>query len=206
MSGVTTFMNDALGQIGATRINSIDDESANANWCLDFWDKLRQALLREHYWNFAETRTELNQDTVPPLFEYTFSYSMPVDLLRLKVYNGINLPMNIMTPTPDAIDDFSFVVAGMFKVEGRKIFCNDDPVKIVYIRDIPNPDLWDSLFYQYAAGMMAGKLCGAISRDQKRAESIMQHAITFWKPLALASDGQEQVDLPIQSDSLIWGR
>src|SRR3990167_5668634 len=176
MPSQTDLLNDALGQIGAARITAIDDGSINANHCQTFYPALRRGLLRSHHWNFAEARVQLAQDAVGPVFEYTFSYTLPADLWR------------------------------MFKVEGRKLLSNDGEVKIVYVQDVTDPNLWDAIFYQTIAAWLASKLASAISKDAKLSQALLIEATRVLLPLALAVDGQESLVTPFIVDDLMWGR
>jgi hypothetical protein len=197
MPSEADFLNDALGQIGSGRLTSIDDGSISANYCKTFWPALRRSLLRGHFWNFAEARAELAQDTVGPAFEYTFAYALPTLLLRIKVYNGANLT----TTTFDG-----WWVTQWYKIEGRKLLTNDGSVKIVYVQDVTDPNLWDALFYQGAAAHLAAKLASAIAKDPRLAAAKLQEATALWMPLAVAVDGQENPEPPYQVPDLLWGR
>ena len=198
MPSETDLLNDALGQIGATAITAIDDGSINAIHCSVFYPALRRSLLRSHFWNFAEARATLAQDTTPPLFEYAFAYTLPVDCLRLKTYNGANL-------NTSSVADIAFIQQ-MFKIEGRKIFTNDATVLIVYIKDEIDPNMWDALFYQAMAAALASKLATAITKDAKLSQVLLTSAMNVLMPQALAVDGQEGVVTSLVSDSLTWGR
>ena len=194
----TQMLNFALGSIGADRIAAIDDGSINANYCLDFYPPLRTGLLRSHNWNFAEHRVALVAEATAPLFEYAFAYPLPSDCLRLKEYNGSALDTSVL---PDGI-----LVTRFFKIEGRKIFSNDGVVNIVYVRDVTDPNQWDSLFFMVITTWLAGLLAGAITKDLRRREALIREAVTLALPMALAVDGQEMEVKPIRSDDLIWGR
>jgi len=198
MSGETDFLNDALGQIGADRITGIDDGTINGNYCQTFWPALRRAILREHFWNFAEARAKLAQSTTPPAFEFVFSYTLPENFLRLKEYNGANL----LT----ASDTELLWIYKAFKIEQRNLFTNDGDVFVVYVKDIPDMSLWDSLAYQGASTWLASKLALAISKDSKKSVDLLGLATSILMPLARAVDGQEMYIQPIQSDSLTRGR
>lgn len=195
MASETDFLNDALGQIGASRITAIDDGSTEANHCLTFYPDLRRAGLSEHTWNFAEGRVELAQEAAPPIFGYTFSYPLPSDYLRMKEYNGANTDLTL-----------TLMQTGYFKIEGSKLLTNDGSVKIVYVRDVINPALWSPLFYQYLATRLASKLAGAIPKNIVMSTKKLEEAMGLLGPLALAVDGQESVSTPYIVDDLTWGR
>lgn len=201
MASETDLLNDALGQAGCTPIGSIDDNTVNAQWCKRLYPQLRKGLLRQHHWNFAEARAQLTADSVAPLFEFVNAFTLPVDCLKLKEYNG-----NAMTVVV-TLEDPAFVwVGGYFKIEGRKILSNDAQAFIVYVKDVANPDLWDALFYQTMAAWLASKLAMAIKHDSAKSGALMQQAVGNYLPLTLAVDGQEGTVVPYQVNDLTWGR
>src|SRR5712691_289052 len=140
MASETDLLNDALSQIGAAPISAIDDGSVNADHCKRMYPALRRSLLRSHHWKFAETRTELARDAGSPAFEFAFSYTLPEDLLKLVEYNGVNM----VEITTAIISDFAINIwiTGFFKIEGRKLLTNDGQVKVMYVRDVPDPSQW----------------------------------------------------------------
>lgn len=199
MASETDFLNDALGQIGAQRIDGIDDGSSNANQCLTFYAPLRRAMLRAHHWNFAEDRAILVQDVAAPKFEFAYAYSLAADVLKVKEYNGTNL-----TNIPQGV--YERWVITRFKIEGRKLFTNDSVVALVYVKDVTDPNLWDPLFYQAASAWLASKLASAIQKDAKMSMTLLNQATNMLLPLAVAVDGQEMTVEPFISDSLTRGR
>ena len=202
MPSETDLLNDALGQIGASRITAIDDGSAKANWCATFYPSLRRGMIRAHHWNFAEARQELAQDAVAPIFEFSFSYTLPPLLLKIKEYNGSLLTV------PTGVDPYYWMhpYEGYYKIEGRKLLTNDGIVKIVFVQDVTNPDVWDSLFYQALATHLASKLAAAITKDSNKSTQLLQAATALLYPLAMAVDGQEGTVIPYAVPDLLWGR
>ncbi len=196
------MLNDALGQIGASRITAIGDGSTNANHCQVFYPPLRDAFLRMHFWNFALERVELAVDTTAPLFAFTFRFALPGDFLRMKEYAGLNPSTS---PHPYTYDP-NIRVVPLWKIEGSKLLSNDGRAVIQYIKRVTNPSLWDAMFYQVVATALAAKLARAIPKDAKKAKEMSVEVDTVLLPLALASDGQEGSVEAYISDDLTWGR
>lgn len=196
----TLLMNDALGQVGAQRIIDLTDGSPNANWCKTFYVPLRQALLRSHNWNFATARQELAQDAVAPPFGFSFSYTLPGGLLKIVEYNGQFVVPSSMDP------NYWWRFEGFYKIEGRSLLTNDAQVKIVFIKDIDNPALFDSLFGQALATLLASKLASSISKNARESQILFERAMNLLLPLAAAADGQEGTITPYIVDDLTWGR
>ncbi len=197
MPSESDLLNDSLSQFGATPIRTINDGSVNAGHCLRLYPALRKAALRLHHWNFATTRAALVQDTAPP-FEFAFAYTLPTDYIKLTEYNGASLDTTNTTTLA--------LILQRFKIESRRLLTNDGEVKIVYIWDVTDPNLWDPLFYQFMAGWLSSKLVSAIAKDDGKARSALQNAFNVLLPMALAADGQEGTITTLQSDELTWGR
>ncbi len=198
MPSETDCLNDALSQIGAARVTAIDDGSKNANFCQQFYPNLRDSLLRSHHWNFAMKRVELARDAAAPAFEFAFSYTLPADCLKVTEYNGASTDTSTLSL-------FEAQIIFHYRVEGRKLLTNDGQVKIVYISRVTDPNIWDAMFYQALAAMLASKLASAITKDEKKTLAKMQEG-THLLSLAMAVDGQEGSIEAYRTDDLKWGR
>lgn len=199
----TQLLNDALSQIGATRISNIDDESVNANHCLAFYGPLRDAYLRRHHWNFAYKRAQLAQNLTAPVSGYAYSYRLPPDSLKVTEYGGAN-------PVSPSVILTQWSLYGRpglcpFKIESGNLVSNDGVAYIAYIWRNTNPATWDPLFYQAVATGLASKLAGAIPKDIKTASFKMEEAEAILAT-AMSIDGQEGSVAPFVVNDLIWGR
>lgn len=201
MPSETDCLNDALGQIGASRIGSIGDGSVNANHCLTFYPTLRDGLIRSFKWNFSLVRAALAQDATAPAFGFAYSYTLPSDpwCLRVWEYVGANPSSGTVLPVEAGL-------VAKYKVEGRKILSNDGQVSIQYGARITNPDLWDAMFYQMVTTWLASKLANAIPKDGQKSRELLGQVNEILLPLALAADGQEGSVEAFVVDNLIFGR
>ena len=200
MASETDLLNDGLSQIGAATITAIDDGSANANYCQRLYPPLRDSLLRAHHWNFNTTRVELALDVIAPVSGYAYAYTLPADCLKVVDYGG-TLPVSAGVITLDQ----RYGVVAHYKIEGRKLLSNDGQAFITYLRRETNPDVWDGMFYQAVASLLASKLASAITKDTKKALSLYQVGNDLLL-MAMAVDGQEGSIEPLISDELLWGR
>lgn len=195
MPSVTDLLNDSLGQIGEQPITAIDDGLNNANYCGRFYPSLLDSALQAHDWKFAQAQAELAQDTATPLYNYSYSFALPSDYLKMVQYNGWAVPWG-----------------SRFKRFGAHLYTNDSQVYLTYIQRITDPNLWSPMFYQYLAAHLASKLCNAIPKDSKKAAELLDEALGLRSgsggllALAIAVDSQEQPPQEIRSRSLIWGR
>lgn len=199
MPSETDLLNEALGQIGASRITAIDDGSVNAVHCKTFYDTTRDALLRMHHWNFATGRALLSASVTAPLFEYTFDYPLPADYLKMREYNSV--PVN-----SGNYIWWEGQWVSRYVIEGLSLLSNDTPVYILYTKRVIDPNIYDALFYQTLTTWMASKLANAIPKDHKKASDLLSMAMNLLLPSAVSVDGQEGTVVPLVSDSLTWGR
>lgn len=199
MPSETDLLNESLSQIGAARISAIDDGSINANYCQMLYPALLDSILRMHHWNFATGRVVLEADATAPLFEFTYSYPLPQDFLKIREYNGADTSV-------DTTWWWDGRRVQRYVIEGRALLSNEAEVKIVYTKRITDPNIWDALFYQVVVTWLAGKLANAIPKDTKKSASLIQEAVSLLLPMAVGVDGQEGTVIPFQVDDLTWGR
>lgn len=199
MPSQTDLLNEALARLGAERIDAIDDGSINANYCNTIYPGTRDALLQMSHWKFASTRAILVLDAVPPLFQYEFAYVLPEDLLQIHEYNGG--PVNSAGLTLWYGQWFSRYI-----IEGKRLLTNDTSAYITYVRRVEDCTLWRPNFYQTCVAMLAAKLAGPITKDEKMSSTLWREAMTIHLPMALALDGQEGTVQPFVSNDLTRGR
>jgi len=197
MASETDLCNDALGTIGQSRITAIDDESTSANHCQTFYPMLRDAALTLTHWTFNMVRIELAQDVTPPVFGYSFAYTLPADTLKVIEFNGANVD-----PTWPYYD---WMRRASFSIESGKLLTDYASAFIVYLARVTNPDAWSPLFYQGLVAQLAGKLAFAIPKDTKKGSALLAYG-TDLLAQAAAVDGQQGSVSPMRTDDLLWGR
>jgi hypothetical protein len=201
--GETEFLNDALSQVGATTIGSMDDGTPNANYCKMFWPALRKAILRQHHWNFAQRQVELALALASPpfdpkpVYEFDFRYALPDKYIKIVEFQGTDLRM--------VPDDLLPTWKGWYRILSLFLLTNDQPVFITYVHDEENMTIWDGMAYQGAASWLASKLAGAIPKDASLAAKKLEESHHLLG-MATSIDGQEGTVLPYVSDHLLWGR
>lgn len=200
MPSEVDLANDALSQIGGSPITALDDGSTNANYCQRFYLPLLEANIRKHHWNFAMARVALAQVLPVPVFEFAYAYALPFDFLKLVEYSGANPNTETL-----ALVDETFIVPSAYRIEGRTLVTNDGTVKIVYLKRVTDPNIWDGLFYQAMALALASKLALAIPKDGRLSLSLAEQARVVWDD-AMASDGQEGNIRRMHVNDLTWGR
>lgn len=129
--------NSALIKIGAARISAFSDDSKEARLCNEQFEKVRDAALKAHPWNFAIKRAELNKLTTTPAFGFTNEFQLPVDYLKSLEIESFDIP---------------------FKIEGRKLLTDSAEIKMRYISKVTDTSLWDVEFAEYLAHKLAAEL------------------------------------------------
>ena len=147
MASETEICNIALQRVGVKRISNIKEDSPNGRACNFAYPLVRRRLLRRYPWNFAKTRVTLAPDAASPNHKFKFQFTLPTDSLRI-------------LPTPED-DDWS--------IEGGKILTDaGDVLKITYIRDVVDPNEFDTLFED----LMGAALASEVVMELKKSKTL----------------------------------
>ena len=96
MASIVDICNSALNLLGASTISALTEDTKNARLCNQRYEPIRNRVFRSHNWNCLIQRVELGRNSAPPAVEYTYSYALPADFLRvLKIHNGTDFFMII---------------------------------------------------------------------------------------------------------------
>lgn len=197
----TSICNAALALIGAERIASIDDTTARAIRCKDSLPIVRKQFLEAHFWSFARWRETLAiNNAITPEYEFTYVYNLPNDYIRLRSYNGSEAIATAIDPIIWLQTRFNFLI------EGGYLLTNDGEVVIGYNRDIVNPALWSTGFFQVVRYALASELAFSLNKDNTKAQALMQEAMQMHLPLAVAVNSQEDPVIPYAVPNLYEGR
>jgi hypothetical protein len=180
MASETDICNIALIELGEEQIMSLTEGSKAARLCNLVYDDTRDAVLREHPWNFSIKRVELAKLTTNPAFEYDSQFQLPSDCLRV-------------VRTDDSLDPY--------RVEGNKLLSYNDSVKIEYISRIEDTSRFDSLFVEVLAVRIAAKLSYNLSDNNNLTQFLEQKYRDRLKQ-AKSMDGQEGI--PYSTDADMW--
>ena len=180
-----SICNSALVKIGALPIASISDNVKSAISLNAIYAAVRSEMLRAHPWGFAKKRATLNPNATQPPFEYTYSYDIPQDCVRILL-------------DEDEVESDTDID---WTVESGQILSNATPLDMIYIsNDILEGD-WDPCF----AEAMAWRLARDISYTITQSSQVFQMcAKAYDQQLALARSysGAEGKLKPIVTD--LW--
>lgn len=136
--------NSALTKIGERKIVSFDDDSKAARACAAQYPIARDALLRRYRWNFAKERVQLAPENGAPAFGFEKKFLQPADCLHVIGIYDEGEPQNNYTSSRIP-----------WKVEGRYILCDENPLPIFYIKKVTDPTQFDPLFSEALAWSLA---------------------------------------------------
>ncbi len=173
MNSEVEVANAALGEIGVGPINAFrpsEDNEPSRQVAINF-DRTRDELLRKYAWNFSTTRQQLAAEATAPLMEFSTQYQLPTDpycLRTLGIYNSSGIRFDID-----------------WRVEGRKLLCNESVIFLRYLGRVTAVVLWDSLFTEAFIFRLATKISLPLTRNmntkkamQEQYELIIQEART----------------------------
>jgi hypothetical protein len=125
-----SIVNQALGLLNANRITAFGINTREEQLATDSYDDLRDAVLEEADWTFAQSTLVIAPDAAPPVStNWTAKYLIPNDVLRVLTVNGNR--------------------AGRpWKREGQYILTNYGTCEAVVINQINNANLFSPMFVQ----------------------------------------------------------
>ena len=174
----TKICNQALGRIGASRINNLDDDTdtkPEAIQCRLHYEPIRDALLRSYWWGFASGRKTLVAEDTDPDFEWGKQFILPNDFLAMKsLYEGRFSDANVRN----------------YAIEGDRLLTNETTMEIRYIKKIIDVTKFDPLFVQLLVLQLDLKLVMPLTQSVELKQSIKED-IRLLTPDVLAITGQE---------------
>lgn len=164
--------------MGEDTIISLGEDSKAGRLCNLIFDRLRDAVLRAHPWNFAIKRIELAELTTTPIFGFASQFQLPTDCLRVLRTDEDQIP---------------------HQIEGRVLLTDAGTVQIKYISQITDPNLFDSLFVQALEDRIAWSLTFNLT-DIRTLRADMEATYKATLREARAMDGQEGVSDIVEAD------
>ncbi len=145
----------ALTLLGVETIDSLTEESENAETCAQIYEPTRDALLSEYPWRFIIEKAQLNRLVDTPENEWKFAFQLPATL----VGGG-----------PHAVFDTGVQGAPIVKnweLFGNKIFANYEAIWIDF-RVVADESKFPAYFTQLMTYEMAWKLADAVTEDDAK--------------------------------------
>lgn len=150
MASAVDVSNMALTLIGHEKITSLSGENEAARKCSVFLQPAIDETLRSYNWNCAMVRASLAQLSETPAFGFSYIYQLPTACLR------------VIQMSDNAIK---------FKVEGKKLLCDESTAKILYVARI-DVSAMDPLLVGTIAARMAADLAFSMANSRTLQEQM----------------------------------
>jgi hypothetical protein len=164
-------INQALVRVGADTITSLTEGTTPAKIAGQVYKDNLRAMLAYSDWNFARKRVTPPKDATGPLYDWTFSYTLPPDCLVVR---------RVKDDTP-------------FRVEGRKLLTNVDPVSIEYTALVEDVATWNAQFLEAFVLRLAATFALSITHSLTLHQTLLEQYFLQLRD-AVAISGTESYD------------
>lgn len=173
MTSVVAICNLALSNVGKPNINSLDEATAEARACNQFYAHVRDVLLSAYPWRFANKTAALAEVTNDKPGTWGHAYVRPNDCLKVRwvrpVYGEETFYVQDGTCEGNATARHQYP----FELEGSRIYTNLSPALLRYTARIEDATKYPPLFVDALAWHLAVRLAMPLTRDPKiRAEAF----------------------------------
>lgn len=171
----TVICNMALTLIGATRIDILTNiNNKNARECNAIYAHVRNDILTDHAWTFAQKRVALveasNPDPVWTDDQVTIAYDLPTDFLQLNFVNQ---------------------KGALVKLEGSQLLSDTSELKIKYTFELTDTTQFRPKFIKAFVARLAAELAIPISNKSTMAERLFTIYYEKKLPQAISKDSQQ---------------
>lgn len=178
----TKIANLALKGIGAARINSLTEETEQARVISEMFAQVRDEVLRSHPWNFAVDRVALSVLASTPVFGFTYQFQLPTNCLRV---------LGAYASDGDAFDKDDY------RIEGRKLLCDESSVYIKYIKRVTDANEFDANFITIMATRLSSEIAYPLANSTSLAKERLDLYFDMLK-FGKSIDAQESSSIEIE--------
>lgn len=195
--------NLALNKIKQATIESLDEDSLQAERCRLLYNHVRRYLLYQYNWTFAIEQESLEiakfKKHVDPslvdkgLFEYNYKYKLPQNFLRLinVYYLSDSYPMTAVTEAkPPYVLEGKYLLCDYPKISDPSQIKPEQLIKIKYIKDITNVSRWTPGFTQVVVCALAAELT-QVFNDSAAYEQQIDAKLDYLLKMAKTQDAQQ---------------
>lgn len=196
MSSVVEICNLALNHIGAKSISSIDEASENARKCKLVYAPLRDAVLRDHAWNFATASEQLAllDETLPG---WGYIYAQPARCLNVrKIFSEAELA----NPIPS---DFKILLSPTTKT--KSIAAKLELAWCEFTYQVTDPLIFDPKFVEALSYRIGAALAQSLAGNIQLGQGLLQMSVSITEKAVLQNSREGSQQRPNYS-SLIEAR
>jgi hypothetical protein len=177
----------ALVKLGAERISSFEDGSAEARVASLLYPLARDALLSTHPWSFATRQAELAQLTTRPAATFAYAYQLPNDYLKALSAGNSGRGRGLV-----------------FQILNRQLHTDAEAVVLSYVFR-PSEGDFPAYFNAALVARLAAELCLPLTENSSRADRLSRLAEAELK-VAKVVDSQQDTPPTVEDFSLIRAR
>ena len=185
--------NQSLSNIGVSDyIESLTEDSNEAEKCNLFFHSVRKRLLRQFNWPFAKRQVALvlSDETVTG---WNYCYVYPADCINARKI------VNNTARNPNRNQKIQFKVFANAAGTGRLICTDQADAVLEYTVDITDPTMFDELFDETFGWCLSDKIAGPLKVDAKFVTLAGQKAAYWLKECAGVALDEEEDDQPNES-------
>ncbi len=158
MPSAIDIANASLQMVGDNTITAFTDGTPRANIVNAFYPIARDAVLREHPWNFAEGRSVLARIIDAPPFEFSVYYQIPTDCLRVR-RNDDN--------------------TAAYRVEADRVATDASEFNLVYTKRVTDPNRFDAIFVLALIYELASMISIPLLQDFSKSKALHELSV-YW--------------------------
>jgi hypothetical protein len=199
MTSVVSICNLALSNIGKDNIETLNEPSAQARACRQFYDHVRDMLLQSYPWRFAGKTLSLAQITNTKLGRWKYAYQRPTDCLKVR---WVRPEYSVDEPGPQTTQEELSYPHG---IEGDTIYCNLSPAFLRYTARVTDPVRFPPLFVEALSWHLATRIAMPLTREPKVRADCYQFARQASAAAAVA-DANEVRETSDHKSEYVTGR
>jgi hypothetical protein len=177
----------ALVKLGASRISSFEDGSAEASVAASLYPLVRDALLCAHPWSFATAKARLARLAAPPVTDHEHAFQLPADFLKAI-----------------SAGDEARGRGLVFQIVNRALHTDADQVVLTYVFR-PSEGDFPPYFTSALVARLAAEFCIPLTENVSRSERLGRVAEDELR-LARLIDSQQDTPSRVEDFTLIRAR
>jgi hypothetical protein len=194
MASVVSICNLALTNLGKTKINALDEPTAEARACNQFYEHTRDMLLQGYPYRFARKTLALAEIANDKAGKWRYAYKRPIDCLK------------VLWLRPEYSDENPCVqteqeeIANPYEIEGDTIYCNLSPAFLRGVFRVVDPSKYPPLFVEALSWHLAVRLAMPLTRDPKVRADAFQLAVKMQGAAEMADANEQRETSDYESD------
>lgn len=154
------IVNDAFAKIGVSRIDDWGEDNEQGRYAEQRFQKVFDALIEAHPWNFAKCRTTLAASLEAPSFGYAYQFELP---------GGGDI-------VPRCLRVLEEYEGNEYIIEGRNLLSDSQTIQIIYLGQITEANITKltPLFVEALSDRLAADAAYWLLGDMNKEQLMLQ--------------------------------